>query len=82
MKFGGIESIRKRASFHDENPANLIPLKWNIPKRNHPIVGEKIKKLYTNSTFLQDLKSYFDVSLFCDILIIKYCFPCFSFPTI
>lgn len=64
LLFVDLNSVKASAADHDRSYANLIPFQLNIPEKNHVQAGEKLKKLYTNSTFSQNLASFVSVSIY------------------
>lgn len=59
----GVDEVKTQAALYDKDPSSIVYDKLNIPKEMVSTFGQKLKKIYTNSTFSEDLASYVSVSI-------------------
>lgn len=57
----GENNIETEAAAEDKDYASVIPDKFNFPKDSITTAGEKYKKIFTNTTFSENLASFVTV---------------------
>lgn len=62
LEFSGADQAKSAAAYHDKDDRSLIPDKFNVPSDSLSTAGATLKKIYTNTTFVEDLASFIAVS--------------------
>lgn len=57
-----LTTLEKTAAYFDEDPANLIGHQFNISYEEKFKAGQELKKIYTNTTFKENLGGALRVS--------------------
>lgn len=55
------EVVKAGAKYFDSSYSTLISPKWQIPPPFYQIAGMKMKNVYTDKSFSEDLKAYIQV---------------------